>query len=770
MNLKKITTSLLLASCFTAFSADINEVPNKSAIVLYKEPFISHENIRKQFENMPYNLMRYEHNRLVLPHLKDMQRDYYSYQLGKSGVILRSEIFSNELAVNSKGKISEHGTLSFSSDGETFFYYNTLKNCIELHETNSPETVIKRIGLPETKDKVFNCIDTTYNPKYVILSLAEHAQKKSYTKPILFLVDIETGNPTQLTDNDLPYASLGHVYLKKPNKILIEFSGQKTDDKSLLVEPYRFKWVEYDLDSGERKELGAFSKDPGDIVFDENENPVFSIYREVGGEQVVYKLNNNNSTIALESIHSEGKSAWESRRIKSIDPKTGDIYIASRRDLDYWTPIKRTKGPFSSESPLLPDYVERTNIKHFGKSHRKDLFAYKIFEDGRNAIKIQSTNVKINRIADFIESAQDDVFKKTGGELTIEAASSLENFAFALREKNPKSTGQYAICKVSGSGEIQRKQFNPFKELPFKQKLSDVHSVNIEAHDGKNMSAFLTEPKVSYGEKSPLFLLIHGGPHAKDKSARLDLMAQYIASHGIKVLQVNYPGSTGSSKSYEEFSNGNWHRVPAYLWDAVQWSIDRANVDEKQVVVGGVSFGATAAMDMLTQYPGKIKGAVAINGVYDYVKAIEEARGYMDKDKFIKSIHDPENTILQLGGDSAIPEQKVILAERSVYSRLDGIEGWSLLFSGEKDTNCLPRQTADLAKALHKNGQEIRHISFEGKGHSLENVDAGGKFDPTTWEVVASVAMQKICTTFGIPFQPLGNDYLRLTKGAKILI
>ncbi len=73
-------------------------------------------------------------------------------------------------------------------------------------------------------------------------------------------------------------------------------------------------------------------------------------------------------------------------------------------------------------------------------------------------------------------------------------------------------------------------------------------------------------------------------------------------------------------------------------------------MDPDRVAVGGVSFGATMAVNMAARFPEKIKFAVACNGTYNYPKTALEDIGYDASGKHIKSINDGENTILQLGG------------------------------------------------------------------------------------------------------------------------
>lgn len=754
------------------------------ALVLYKES--EGDRIRRDIEEACFKRLFFESGYLVHSSVKRMHRYYQVQCIGNTGIILRSEIFSDGLTsrLNSKGKISERRMFDFAKDGETFLYCNADKKRIEVRVSDDPEYMLKCIPVLLPKDHSFLSITTTENPKHALLETAEQVkgEKSAYTKPQVFCVNIETGEITPIVDNELPFASVEYIYSKNPNIILVEFSGQKES------QPYRYKWVIFNLENKTCEELATFSTSPGDIVFDENENPTFTILKSKYGEQTVFKVKREiGFPVTLVPVYREGKSMGRFRRIQDVDQKTGDIYIASRLGLEYWTPVKRTqKGPFVGEEPLLPNYLDQANVKNFGVARKKGLqegLGFRIFQNGRQVIKLSSKHGKLSGLNQHLEEVQDAIWQQSGGELSIESGSCLDlflekgEFTVAAREENAKGARGYHIWKIKvpeeqnesqGSITLSYKTFNPFTPLPFSAKFSDTHSFEIPTHDGMTMPAFMTGRNAKKG-KSPLLLLVHGGPHAKDKGTRLDLMVQYIASYGIQVLQVNYPGSTGGSRTFEEFSDGRWDKVPAYLMEALEWAVKK-NIDPKRIVVGGISFGATIAANMVARYPEWVRGAIAINGTYDYVKTVEEAAGYMDGSNYVKSIHDWEDTVLQLGGDPRIPKQKKILYQKSVYPHLENVEGWTLLFSGLKDNNCIPRQSLDLAKALHGKGKRVQYVSFKGMGDSLENVDEGGRFDSHPWEVVAAMSMRAIGKTFGIPYEPMEEDFWESAqaRGAKL--
>ena len=173
-------------------------------------------------------------------------------------------------------------------------------------------------------------------------------------------------------------------------------------------------------------------------------------------------------------------------------------------------------------------------------------------------------------------------------------------------------TPEFMTVNVSEDG-IELHKFSPTLPRLYEHKLSSVEYVQIPSH-GAEMPCFITVPRNASKEKYPLLVKIHGGPRDHDEF-RLGLPAQYIASHGIYVLEVNYPGANGFSKKHEKFSDGNFDNIHPYIKGA----IENYNIDSRCIAVGGGSCDAILSMYLIAHYPQEISVAIAINGMYNYL-------------------------------------------------------------------------------------------------------------------------------------------------------
>lgn len=110
---------------------------------------------------------------------------------------------------------------------------------------------------------------------------------------------------------------------------------------------------------------------------------------------------------------------------------------------------------------------------------------------------------------------------------------------------------------------------NP-KLLPY--KFSQMEDVRIPAHDGMELVGYLTR-SVTEGP-SPIVLLVHGGPWARDYFG-FNPSAQWFANRGYATLQVNFRGSTGYGKSFLHKGDKQWGEKQIPMVDDLPWLSNR---------------------------------------------------------------------------------------------------------------------------------------------------------------------------------------------------
>jgi dipeptidyl aminopeptidase/acylaminoacyl peptidase len=149
-------------------------------------------------------------------------------------------------------------------------------------------------------------------------------------------------------------------------------------------------------------------------------------------------------------------------------------------------------------------------------------------------------------------------------------------------------------------------------------QMAERRPVHYTARDGLDLYGYLTLPKHAAGVKLPMVLLPHGGPHGIRDTWFYDNDAQFLASRGYAVLQVNYRGSIGRGARFQLAGYRHWgDAIQDDLIDGVKWAVSQGEVDGGRVCVFGASFGAYSALMLPARAPGMFKCAVGYAGVYD---------------------------------------------------------------------------------------------------------------------------------------------------------
>jgi len=142
--------------------------------------------------------------------------------------------------------------------------------------------------------------------------------------------------------------------------------------------------------------------------------------------------------------------------------------------------------------------------------------------------------------------------------------------------------------------------------------------ISFTARDGLALHGFLTMPRRAAGARAPLVLMPHGGPHGVLDDWFFDTDAQFLASRGYAVLQVNFRGSGGRGPAFRDAGYREWAgKIQDDLADGVKWALQQGELDAGRVCVYGASFGGYSAMMLAAREPDMFRCAVGYAGAYD---------------------------------------------------------------------------------------------------------------------------------------------------------
>jgi dipeptidyl aminopeptidase/acylaminoacyl peptidase len=222
-----------------------------------------------------------------------------------------------------------------------------------------------------------------------------------------------------------------------------------------------------------------------------------------------------------------------------------------------------------------------------------------------------------------------------------------------------------------------------------------------------------SEDHVGIG-KPPLMVLVHGGPTSQ-RGASFDSTAQFFASRGWGVLQVNYRGSTGYGRAYREMLRGNWGIYD--VQDAVSgadYLVVDGQVDGDKLVIMGGSAGGFTVLKALEDYPGKFKAGICLYGVANQFTLAAETHKF--EERYLDSL---------LG---SLPEASDVYRERSPIFFASQIQDPIAIFQGEDDKVVPKNQSDQIINALKRNGVPHEYHLYPGEGHGFKKTETIEKF------------------------------------------
>ena len=238
-------------------------------------------------------------------------------------------------------------------------------------------------------------------------------------------------------------------------------------------------------------------------------------------------------------------------------------------------------------------------------------------------------------------------------------------------------------------------------------KMGSRVPMHFTASDGMPVEAILTVPKGASMNNLPMVLLPHGGPFGINDTWFFDTDAQFLASRGYLVLQVNYRGSGGRGQGFVDAGYGEWGtRIQQDLIDGVKWAEAQHYGDPKRVCVFGASFGGYSAMMTVIRAPGLFKCAIGEAGIYDLAMMYDKGD--------IKDRKSGRNYLEQ-----AIGKDPSELAANSPDKLADKIDVPVLLIHGEADERAPFAQAKAMRAALEAAHKPYEWLTKPNEGHGF---------------------------------------------------
>lgn len=280
-----------------------------------------------------------------------------------------------------------------------------------------------------------------------------------------------------------------------------------------------------------------------------------------------------------------------------------------------------------------------------------------------------------------------------------------KNCAFYIEEFAEKPGRIVKIDASTLEQKVIKVETTPFSP----SDLSTPKHVEYPSAGGRMCYGFYYPPKSgSYiapeGQKPPLVVTIHGGPHGM-AFPTYSLGKQYWTNRGFAVLDVNYGGSTGYGRTYRFALHGTWGVVDVEdcIYGA-RFLVDQGLVDPQALFIRGGSAGGFTTLAALA-FDTTFKAGASYYGVADLMALAHDTHKF--ESRYLDSLLGP------------LPETEALWKERSPLSHTDSFNAPLIIFQGTEDKIVPPNQSVMIYEALKKRGIPTEIYLYEGEQHGF---------------------------------------------------
>lgn len=247
------------------------------------------------------------------------------------------------------------------------------------------------------------------------------------------------------------------------------------------------------------------------------------------------------------------------------------------------------------------------------------------------------------------------------------------------------------------------------KSWLYPEDMAQRQAINYKTRDGVTIHGYLTKPQGKNNVKHPLVVIPHGGPYGIRDTWFYDGEAQMLANNGFAVLQVNFRGSGGYGKEFQEKAYQAGVKLTQLdIIDGTLWAQQLDAIDSDRICIMGASFGGYSALMAPLIKDDLYKCSIAMAGYYDANKLIQG-----DLSKFNGSI---EHKFKELFGD----DEKHLKAS-SPINYIEKLNIPVFIVHGGKDERTPPEQAYLLKDALDKHQKPYEWLFKEKEGHGFYN-------------------------------------------------
>ncbi|MBF2064543.1 MAG: S9 family peptidase [Calothrix sp. C42_A2020_038] len=247
------------------------------------------------------------------------------------------------------------------------------------------------------------------------------------------------------------------------------------------------------------------------------------------------------------------------------------------------------------------------------------------------------------------------------------------------------------------------------------ENFSDAQLIRWKSFDGKTISGFLYRPPTKFTGRRPVIIDIHGGPEAQSRPGFLGRNNYYLNELGVALIFPNVRGSSGYGKTFLKLDN-DYKREDSVkdIGALLDWIATQPDLDKDRILVTGGSYGGYMSLAVATNYADKIRAAINIVGISNFVTFLERTEAYRRDLRRVEY------------GDERDPKMREFLLKISPLNNASRIKKPLFVIHGKNDPRVPLNEAEQIVATVRKNNIPVWYLMAKDEGHGFskkKNID-----------------------------------------------
>jgi dipeptidyl aminopeptidase/acylaminoacyl peptidase len=237
--------------------------------------------------------------------------------------------------------------------------------------------------------------------------------------------------------------------------------------------------------------------------------------------------------------------------------------------------------------------------------------------------------------------------------------------------------------------------------------------IHYPTFDKREIPAFVFRPSAE--GPHPVIVYIHGGPEGQFTPGFSSRTQLWISQLGAAVIAPNVRGSTGYGKEYVMLDNGfNREDSVKDIGALLDWIETQPDLDENRVMVYGGSYGGYMVLASLMHHSDRLRGAVDIVGISNFVTFLEKTQDYRRDLRRVEY------------GDERDPKMRAHQEKISPNNNAQRITAPLFVAQGQNDPRVPITESQQIVESVREAGYDVWYMMAKNEGHGFrkkENSD-----------------------------------------------